>query len=73
MPNRAWLLIIVGLLIAAAGVLWLLAPAVPWLGRLPGDIAIERGNVRFYFPLMTCLVLSVLLSAVFWLVQLFWR
>jgi hypothetical protein len=73
MRNPAWLLIVSGLLIAAVGVLWLLPPAAAWLGRLPGDIAIERGNVRFYFPLMTCLVLSALLSAIVWLAQLLSR
>jgi hypothetical protein len=36
------------------------------LGRLPGDIVIERGNMTFYFPLMTCLLVSVLLSLVLW-------
>jgi hypothetical protein len=39
------------------------------LGRLPGDIVIERENTTFYFPLMTCLLLSVLLSLVFWVVN----
>jgi hypothetical protein len=64
-----WLLVIVGLVTAAVGLVWLLAPSVPWLGRLPGDIRIERENFRFYFPLATCLLLSVLLSAVLWLVR----
>ena len=37
------------------------------LGRLPGDVVIQRGNFSFYFPLVTCIIVSVLLSAVFWL------
>ena len=57
-----WVLLVVGLGIAGVGLVWILAPAVPWLGRLPGDVCVERGNVRLYFPLMTCVLLSVLLS-----------
>ena len=40
---------------------------VPWLGRMPGDIYIERGSWRFYFPLGTSLLLSVALTVLFWL------
>jgi Protein of unknown function (DUF2905) len=66
-----WILLIVGLVIAGAGLIWILAPSLPWLGRLPGDIRIERENLRFYFPLVTCLVLSLVLSLVVWIVRLF--
>jgi hypothetical protein len=66
-----WLLLVLGLVIAGIGLLWLLAPSIPWLGRLPGDIHIERENFRFYFPLVTCLVLSVVLSLVLWVIRLF--
>jgi len=59
-------LIVLGLVIAAIGVLWPLLSRLG-LGRLPGDIAIQRGSFSFYFPLVTCIVISVLLSAVFWL------
>jgi Protein of unknown function (DUF2905) len=41
---------------------WVLAPNLPRLGRLPGDIVIERANGRFYFPIVTCILISVLLS-----------
>ncbi|HLH92447.1 MAG TPA: DUF2905 domain-containing protein [Xanthobacteraceae bacterium] len=59
-------LIVLGLIILAAGLLW---PVLTRLGfgRLPGDIAIQRGNFTFYFPLVTCIIISVLLSAVLWL------
>ena len=62
------LLIIIGFLFIAAGLLW------PWLsklpfGRLPGDISIERENFGFYFPLTTSILLSLLLTLLFWL----WR
>jgi Protein of unknown function (DUF2905) len=59
-------LIIIGLAIVLLGLLW------PWLtrlglGRLPGDIVIERGNSSFYFPIVTCVIVSVVLSLVMWL------
>jgi hypothetical protein len=45
----------------------MLAGRVPWLGRLPGDIYVERGHWSFYFPLMTSIIVSVLLTLLFWL------
>ncbi|MGE5098133.1 MAG: DUF2905 domain-containing protein [Betaproteobacteria bacterium] len=62
------LLITLGLLLVAAGLLW------PWLsrlglGRLPGDIRIEGEHGGFYFPIVTCLVISVVLSLVLWLLR----
>ena len=61
------LLIVFGLLIAGAGVLVVLAGRVPWLGRLPGDISVQRGNWTFYFPLATSILISVVLTLLFWL------
>jgi hypothetical protein len=66
-------LIVIGLLIAGIGLVWIFAPSIPWLGKLPGDIRIERENFRFYFPLTTCILLSVVLSAIMWLVRHFSR
>jgi len=60
-------LVIAGLLLVALGGLLFLVGKVPFLGRLPGDIVVERANFRFYFPLATCLVLSALLTLIFWL------
>jgi membrane protein implicated in regulation of membrane protease activity len=60
-------LIILGLLITLAGVLLLFVGRVPWIGRLPGDIHIQRGNWSFYFPIATSIVLSLLLTLLFWL------
>lgn len=57
-------LIVVGLLIAASGLFLLLVGRVPFLGRLPGDIAIQRGNWSVYFPIVTCIVLSIALTIV---------
>ncbi len=65
------MLLVLGLVIAGVGLVWILAPSIPWLGRLPGDIRMERDNVRFSFPLVTCLLLSLALSLVVWLVRLF--
>ena len=65
-----WMLLVLGLVIAGVGLVWILAPSIPWLGRLPGDIRIERENFRFYFPLVTCLLLSLVLSLVVWLIRL---
>ena len=60
-----------GLVLAGIGLVWILVPSIPWLGRLPGDIRIERENFRFYFPLVTCLLFSLLLSLVVWAVRWF--
>jgi hypothetical protein len=60
-------LVVMGLVVALVGVVLVLVGRVPWLGRLPGDIYIQRGNWSFYFPLMTSVIVSVLLTVVFWL------
>ena len=67
------MLVIVGLVIAGIGLIWVLVPNLPRLGRLPGDIVIERENGRFYFPIVTCIVISVVLSLVMWLIRAVWR
>jgi len=61
-------LIVLGLVIVVVGLLWPYLSQLG-LGQLPGDIVIERENMTFYFPLMTCLLLSVLFSLVFWVVN----
>lgn len=62
-------LIILGIVIAAVGGLLLLSGKIPWLGRLPGDIIIQRKNFTFYFPLATSILLSVILTFIFWLIR----
>lgn len=59
-------LVIIGLVLVAAGLLW------PWisrlgLGRLPGDIVVQRENFTFYAPIVTCLAISIVISLIFWL------
>lgn len=63
-------LIIAGLLIVAAGLLWLAAERLGLMpGRLPGDIVVERENFRFYIPVTTMIIASILLSLVLWLIN----
>lgn len=61
-------LIVIGLLLVAAGVLW------PWLqkmgiGRLPGDFVIRREGFTFYAPIATCILISIVLSIIFWFLR----
>ncbi|HHX74564.1 MAG TPA: DUF2905 domain-containing protein [Firmicutes bacterium] len=72
MNTTAKTLIVLGCILIAAGLLAATGIRLP-LGRLPGDIAIKKENFSFYFPLATCIVLSALLTAVFWLVRFFTR
>ena len=60
------ILIVAGAILLIAGLAWPLLARLG-LGRLPGDIVIERQNFRFYFPLVTSLVVSVVLTLLFWL------
>lgn len=71
--HPAWGLVIVGGLVVAIDLAWLFAPSIPWLGKFPGDILIERENVRIYLPLTTCILLSLLLTGIIWLVRYFSR
>lgn len=57
--------VIIGLVTAMAGLVFWSGLAPKWLGRLPGDIRIERGNSAFYFPIVTCIIISILLSFIF--------
>jgi uncharacterized protein HemY len=60
------LLIGIGVALVLAGIAWPLLSRIG-LGRLPGDIMIRRGSTSFYFPLATCIIISVVLSALMWL------
>lgn len=73
LPSLPKLLIATGLLLIALGLLaWALQGRLGWLGRLPGDIRLERENFRFYFPITTMILLSLLLSALLRLGQWLW-
>jgi hypothetical protein len=58
-------LMIVGGILFLAGLLITFADRLPFLGRLPGDIYVQRKNVSFYFPIVTCILISVILSLIF--------
>ena len=68
MPDMQRILIAIGVVLLLAGLLW------PWLsrlglGRLPGDIRIETAHGVFYFPITTCVVISIVLSLVIWVIR----
>ena len=69
------LLVALGLLLVVVGAILLLGPKLPGLrlGRLPGDIVYRGRNTTFYFPIVTCLLLSGTLTLILWLVSLFRR
>lgn len=71
MQHPAWALIVIGVVIVGTGVIWLLVPSIPWLGRLPGDVRIEGEHTRVYIPITTCILLSVLLTGIMWIVRYF--
>lgn len=65
MHSTGKILIIIGILITLAGVVILLAGnKMHWLGHLPGDIRIETDNVKFYFPITTMIIISIILSGI---------
>lgn len=60
-------LIITGIIIAAVGALFFLPGKIPWLGKLPGDIIIQRKNFTLYFPLATSILVSIIITFILWL------
>ncbi|WP_124727126.1 DUF2905 domain-containing protein [Staphylospora marina] len=64
-------LIVIGGVLVLLGLLWQVGGKWLPLGRLPGDIVIEKENMKFYFPIVTCIVISLLLSLISWLFRLF--
>jgi len=59
------MLILIGIVMIVAGAIFVVFAKVPWIGRLPGDIRIVRENYTFYFPVVTMLLLSVILTIIF--------
>jgi uncharacterized membrane protein YcjF (UPF0283 family) len=70
MPEFGRTLVVFGAIVVLVGLALMLAPSIPWLGRLPGDVFVQRERLTFYFPVVTCLVVSVVLTL---LVNLFFR
>jgi hydrogenase-4 membrane subunit HyfE len=61
------LLIVLGVIVIAVGALLLCYGKIPYIGRLPGDILIQKKNYTFYFPLATSIIISLIITLVFWL------
>jgi hypothetical protein len=62
--NLGKLLILIGVFIAILGVFLAFWSRIPFLGRLPGDVFVQKGNFRFFFPIVTCLVISAVLTII---------
>ena len=58
-------LIVSGAIIVGMGVLLMVGDKIPWIGKLPGDIIIRKEKFTFYFPIVTCIILSILLTVIF--------
>jgi len=70
MPNLGKILVITGIILIIAGVIiYFAGDKLGWIGHLPGDIRVEKENVRFYFPITTMIILSIVVSFLFWLIK----
>ncbi len=67
MPELGKLLFVIGLVLAGVGLLLWSGAGRGWLGQLPGDVNVLRGNFSFHFPIVTCLLISLILTLVMWL------
>jgi hypothetical protein len=61
-------LIIIGAVTLALGGVLMLSGKLPWIGRLPGDIMVQKKNFTFYFPIATSILVSILLTLIFWFI-----
>ncbi len=68
LPQLGKFLILVGIVITVLGLVLLVSGKMPWLGRLPGDFYFKGKHVSFYFPLATSLLISFILTLIFWLI-----
>jgi Protein of unknown function (DUF2905) len=61
-------ILIIGLVLVAVGaLLWRFPGLFGWVGRLPGDVSVQKGNFSFYFPIVTCILISVIVTLLSWL------
>lgn len=65
MPSMGKILIIAGIILIILGLAYMYGPRIPWLGKLPGDISVKKGNFTFYFPLATSIIISIILTIIF--------
>ncbi len=63
------ILIVIGAILILAGIIITWSDRIPFLGKLPGDFRIERENFKFYFPLTTSIILSIIISAILYLIN----
>jgi len=70
MPDLGRTLVMLGIAVAVVGLVLMVAPNIPWLGKLPGDVLVRRERFTLYFPIVTCLVVSVVLTVI---MNLFFR
>lgn len=64
-------LVVIGVVLIVVGILWQVGGRFFHLGRLPGDIVVEKENFRFYFPVVTCIIISVVLSLIMYVIRFF--
>jgi hypothetical protein len=70
MPQAGKVIITTGIILVVAGlIIYFAGNRFAWFGHLPGDIRIEKENMTLYFPVMTMLILSIVVSVVFWLIK----
>ncbi|MCM3126300.1 MULTISPECIES: DUF2905 domain-containing protein [unclassified Paenibacillus] len=73
MNNMPKLLIFLGVALIAVGLIWMFLGRFIQLGKLPGDIYVDRGNFKFYFPIVTCIVISLILTLISWIIRHFMK
>ncbi len=61
------IIVFIGLLLVVIGFVFMLGNKLPFIGKLPGDLSFKRENYSFYFPVTTCIIISILLSFILWL------
>lgn len=66
-PTLGKMLIVLGLIITLTGLLFVFFDKIPWFGRLPGDFSYEGKKVHIYFPLTTCILISLVITFILWL------
>ena len=64
-PHIGKMLILLGIVVVIVGLLLVFVEKIPFLGKLPGDLSFKWGNTKVYFPIVTCLLISVILSLLF--------
>jgi len=70
MENLGKILVIAGIILIIAGLIfWFGGDRLSWIGHLPGDIRIEKENFKFYFPISTMIIISVLLTLILWIIR----